>query len=64
MQIIVKEGAYAYTYDSSVFDKTVDGETEKAFPTPAEAIEAALDLLGCSYGRDSIAKALKDVHFG
>lgn len=64
MQIIVKEGAYTYMYDSSAFDQTVDGETEKAFPTPTEAIEAALDLLGCSFGRETIAKALKDVKFG
>ena len=61
MQIIVKEEAYTYMYDSSVYDKTDEnGVVNPCFPKVDEAVDAALSLLGIIYGREKVANAIKE----
>lgn len=59
MQIIIKVEGYTYMYDSSEFDTIEDGEVNKCFLSAEEAVDIALSLLGCSYGRRAVAKAVK-----
>ena len=59
MQIIVKEEGYTYMYDSSVYDKIEDGFEEKCCLSVEEAVDIALSLLGCSFGKSAVAKAVK-----
>jgi hypothetical protein len=58
MQIIVKEGAFSYMYDSSVMDTIEGGFQEEYFPEPEEAIEAAITLLWNVYPKRALAEAL------
>ena len=59
MQIIVKNGAFTYTYDTSVNDKIEGGFVEEYFPPVEEAIDAAIELLWNVYDKGKIARALK-----
>ena len=58
MQIIVKEGAFSYMYDSSVMDTVEDGFEKEYFPEPEEAVEAAITLLWNIYPKRKIAEVL------
>ena len=59
MQIIVKNGAFTYTYDTSVNNTIEGGLVEEYFPPVEEAIEAAMELLWNVYDKRKIAQALK-----
>ena len=59
MQIIVKNGAFTYTYDTSVNDTIEGGFVEEYFPPVEEAIDAAMELLWNVYDKRKIAQALK-----
>ena len=59
MQIIVKNGAFTYTYDTSVNDTIKGGFVEEYFPPVEEAIDAAMELLWNVYDKGKIAEALK-----
>ena len=63
MQIIIKEEEFTYMYDSFVPGEKGEEDPLESYLTPEQAIEIALDLLSCSYGRKQIEKAYKEVYF-
>ncbi len=60
MQIIVKDGAFSYIYDSTALDTEKGGMITEYFPTPAEAADAAISLLWNIYPKRKLAEALLD----
>lgn len=60
MQIIIKEEAYTYMFDSAAYDVIDNGVVEQCFPRVDEAVDAALSLLGIIYGREKVANAIRD----
>ena len=62
MRIIVQDGEFTHTFDSSVNDKIVDGFLEE-YNTPVdEAVDAALTLLWNVYDKADIARVIKEGH--
>ena len=55
MKITIQDQPVTYSYDWSTFDN----EEGVYCPTAEEAVNAALDLLGCAYTREEIAKVLR-----
>ena len=62
MQIIVKNGAFTYTYGTSVNDTIEGGFVEEYFSPVGEAIDAAMELLWNVYDKGEDCRSIEGRH--
>lgn len=60
MKLIIQDGPYSYQADWSQEDKIEDGWLKEYYPTPAEVVDAILQLIGCCYNRQKVEEELKE----
>ena len=58
MKITIQDGTMFYMCDYSVNDKIDGGFLDEYYPKVSEAVDDALELLGCVYGREEVGNYL------